>query len=92
MLATVAATDSASTVRKKYSVFIYNEAEPHAMYAIYKQTHTLCVLQYANFGHPDPKSGLRLWLHLSPYSTIHQIRLAHMGDTFFKIRYISKNI
>ena len=47
MLATVAAADSASTVRKKYSVFIYSEAEPHAMYAIYKQTLTLCVLQYA---------------------------------------------
>ena len=46
MLATVAAADSASTVRKKYSVSIYTEAEPHAMYAIYKQTHTLCVLQY----------------------------------------------
>ena len=46
MLATVAAADSASTVRKKYSVFIYSEAEPHAMYAIYKQTLTLCVLQY----------------------------------------------
>ena len=27
----------------KYSVFIYCEAEPHAMYAIYKQTRTLCV-------------------------------------------------
>ena len=46
MLATVAAADSASTVRKKYSVFIYSEAEPHAMFAIYKQTLTLCVLQY----------------------------------------------
>ena len=46
MLATVADADSASTVRKKYSVFIYSEAEPHAMYAIYKQTLTLCVLQY----------------------------------------------
>ena len=46
MLAMVAAADSASTVRKKYSVFIYSEAEPHAMYAIYKQTLTLCVLQY----------------------------------------------
>ena len=45
-LATVAATDSASTVRKKYSVFIYSEAEPHAMYTIYKQTLTLCVLQF----------------------------------------------
>ena len=46
MLATVAAADSASAVRKKYSVFIYSEVEPHAMYAIYKQTLTLCVLQY----------------------------------------------
>ena len=46
MLATVAAADSASRVRKKYSVFIYSKAEPHAMYAIYKQTLTLCVLQY----------------------------------------------
>ena len=48
MLATVDAADSASTVRKKYSVLIYSEAEPHAMYAIYKQTLTLCVLQYVN--------------------------------------------
>ena len=46
MLAMVAAADSASTVRKKYYVFIYSEAEPHAMYAIYKLTLTLCVLQY----------------------------------------------
>ena len=46
MLATVAAADSASTVRKKYSVFIYSEAEPHAMYVTYKPTLTLCVLQY----------------------------------------------
>ena len=46
MLAMVAAADSASTVRKKYSVFIYSDAEPHAMYAIYKQMLTLCVLQY----------------------------------------------
>ena len=45
MLSMVAAADSASTVRKKYSVFIYGEAEPHAMYAIYKQTLTFCVLQ-----------------------------------------------
>ena len=35
MLATVPAADSASTLRKKYSVFIHSEAEPHAMYAIY---------------------------------------------------------
>ena len=46
MLATVAAADSASTVRKKYSISIYSEAEPHAMYALYKLTRTLCVLQY----------------------------------------------
>ena len=46
MLATVAATDSDSTVRKKYGVFIYSEAEAHAMCAIYKQTRKLCVLQY----------------------------------------------
>ena len=45
MLAKVAAADSASAVRKEYSVFIYSEAEPHAMYATYKQTRTLCVLQ-----------------------------------------------
>ena len=47
MLATVAAADSASTVRKKYGVLINSEAEPHAMYAIYKQTRTLCVF-YSN--------------------------------------------
>ena len=46
MLATVAAADRASTVRKKYSVFMYSEAEPYAMFALYKQTSTLCVLQY----------------------------------------------
>ena len=51
MLAMVAAADSTSTVRKKYSVFIDSEAEPHAMYAIYKQTRTLCVLQYLNVFH-----------------------------------------
>ena len=48
MLATVAAADSAKVVEsteKKYSFFIYSEAEPHAMYAIYKQTRKLCVLQ-----------------------------------------------
>ena len=38
MLATMAAADSASTVIKKYSVFIYSEVEPHAKYAIYKHT------------------------------------------------------
>ena len=46
MLATVAAADSVKVQKKKYSVFIYSEAEPHAMYATYKQTRTLCVLQY----------------------------------------------
>ena len=51
MLATVTAPDSTSTVRKKYSVFIYSEAEPHAMYAIYKQTLKLCVLQYPRSVH-----------------------------------------
>ena len=43
MLAKIAAADSASTVIKKYSVFIYSEAEPNALYAIYKQTHTFHV-------------------------------------------------
>ena len=46
MFATVAAADSAKVKKKKYSVFIYSEAEPHTMYAIYKQTRKLCVLQY----------------------------------------------
>ena len=45
MLATVAAAGSAK-VQKKSTVFLYRQAEPHAMYAIYKQTRTLCVLQY----------------------------------------------
>ena len=49
MLATVATADSASTVRKKYRVLIYSKAEPNAMYAIYKQMRTLCVLQYNPF-------------------------------------------
>ena len=38
-----------STVGKKDSVFIYSEAEPLTMYAIYKHTRTLCVLQYLIF-------------------------------------------
>ena len=46
MLAKIAAADSASTVIKKYSVFIYSEAEPHAEYAIYKHTRKFRVLQY----------------------------------------------
>ena len=31
--------------KKVQRFYIYSEAEPHAMYAIYKQTLTLCVLQ-----------------------------------------------
>ena len=46
MLVMVAAADSAKVQKKKYSVFKYSEAEPHAMYAICKQLRTLCVLQY----------------------------------------------
>ena len=46
MLATIVAADSASTVIKKYIVFIYSEAEPHAKYAIYKHTRKFRVLQY----------------------------------------------
>ena len=34
------------STEKKYSVFTYSKAEPHATYAIYRQTRTLCVLQY----------------------------------------------
>ena len=48
MLATIAAADSASTVIKKYSVFIYSEAEPLAKYDIYKHTLKFRVLQYDN--------------------------------------------
>ena len=43
MLATIAAANSASTVRKKYSVFIYSEAEPDAMYAIHINRRVHCV-------------------------------------------------
>ena len=50
MLATVAAANIMKVQIKKYSVFIYSEAEPHAMYAIYKQTRKLCVLQYPYTG------------------------------------------
>ena len=59
MLATVAAADSAK-VQEKVQLFIYSEAEPHAMYAmyaIYKQTRTLCVLQYLKV----KKVGLDYW-------------------------------
>ena len=54
MLETVAAANIKKVQIKKYSVFIYSAAEPHAMYAIYKQTRKLCVLQYnsmAGFQH-----------------------------------------
>ena len=45
MLATVAAADSAKVQKKKVQRFyIYSEAEPHAIYTVYKQTRTLCVL------------------------------------------------
>ena len=55
-------TDSASTVRKKYSVFINSEAELHAIYAIYKQTRTLCVLQYFhNFPFLDTVALKDMW-------------------------------
>ena len=46
MLVTVAAANLKKVQIKKYSVFIYSEAKPHAKYAIHKQTRTLCVLQY----------------------------------------------
>ena len=46
MLATVVAANIRKVQIKKFSVFTYSEAEPHAMYAIYKQTRTLCVLSY----------------------------------------------
>ena len=62
MLATLAAADSASTVKKKYSVSIYSEAEPHAMYAIYKQTHTLCVLQFSYFSKAALTTHKLRWL------------------------------
>ena len=76
MLATAAAAASANTLRKKYSFFIYSEAEPHAMYAKYKQTLTLCVLQYLwqiKF-HKDVESDsinniyvITTWYMLTPY-------------------------
>ena len=49
MLATVAAAYSANTVRKKYSVFLYSEAEPHAMHSIYKQTRIVCSTVFTFF-------------------------------------------
>ena len=58
MLAKIAAADSASTVIKKYSVFIYSEAEPHAKYAIYKHTRKFRVLQYLILITNGPKGYL----------------------------------
>ena len=46
MLATVAAANIKKVQIKKYSNFIYSEAEPHTIYALYKQMRKLCVLQY----------------------------------------------
>ena len=45
MLATVAAADSAK-VQKKSIAFLCIAKRSHAMYAIFKQTRILCVLQY----------------------------------------------
>ena len=79
MLATVAAAHSARTVREKYSIFIYSEAEPHAMYAIYKQTLTLCVLQYIK----DSSlvySNICIYLIIKPHSVWKSvfIKIPHM--------------
>ena len=56
MLATVAAADSARTVRKKYSVSIYNEAAPHSRCAIYTDVYIVCstVLVRRNLARTDP--------------------------------------
>ena len=49
MLATVAAADRVSTVRKKDSALLHiaKRTKRYVRY-IYKQTRTLCVLQYSN--------------------------------------------
>ena len=60
MLATVAATDSASTIREKYNIFIYSETESHAMYALYNQTRKLCVLQYLGCWCALPQQEVRM--------------------------------
>ena len=80
MLATVAAADSASTVRKKYRVFLNSEAEPYAMYAIYKQTLTLCVLQFLYydryvFVHPNTCAKRSPYLSPGTYSIDHVLGL-----------------
>ena len=66
MLATIDAADSASTVIKKYSVFIYSEAEPHAKYAIYKHTRKFRVLQY-----------IYIYIYIYIY-TVYCVNIAHI--------------
>ena len=59
MLATVAAADS--TVRNKYSLSIYSEAEPHAMYPTYINRRVHCVfysMGMAKSSIPVPASNL----------------------------------
>ena len=79
MLAPVADADRPNTVRKKYSVSLYSEAEPHAMYAMYKQTRTLSVLQYRD---------LLTYLTISPRKARYAIagiliELVNTGTTIF---------
>ena len=89
MLATGAAAESsASTVRKKYSVFKYSEAEPHAKYAIYKQTLTLCVLQYLAISSSHGLSQQGVWV---PFWTPKPLKRTPQDTQFFKCG-ISKNL
>ena len=46
MLTMVTAAGDASAVRKGYSDFVYGGVEPHAVFAMYKLTRRLCVLQW----------------------------------------------
>ena len=71
MLAMVAAADSASTVRKKYSIFIYSEAEPHAMYVIYIDAYIVCstvVINVFNFTFLRSKMKIKfnIFTHIHP--------------------------
>ena len=44
------ASDGSRRWQRQYSKGkVHSEAEPHTTYAIYQQTHTLCVLQYSNY-------------------------------------------
>ena len=57
MLATVAAANIKKVQIKKYSVFIFSEAEPHAMYAIYNRCivcSTVSIFQNVKFGSSLP--------------------------------------